>query len=406
MSATLLQSSRDYTPEDANNERSVLDIYAPRKAKAELDRYRLLSPTAGGKLILRVSPLCLGAMSFGNQWTHYMGKALDLDETRKLLDTFYEAGGNFIDTANFYQDEQSEMIIGEWIEEKGIRDEIVLATKYTGCHLDRKEGKFAGIGINYGGNHKKSLYHNLERSLKKLRTTYIDLLYVHWWDYSTSIPEMMQSLNDVVRSGKVLYLGISDTPAWVVAQANEYARHHGLAQFVVYQGMYNLARRDMERDIIPMARAYGMSIAPWGVLGQGKFKDPEHLKKQENWRSEAPPSETDLKISRALKEVADEIGGNVSLSLPLLVALAWTRHKVADVFPIVGTNNVAHLQQNIEALNIHLTADQVAKLDKASEFDLGFPYIFFGTDPHYLPGGLSQGTPLEPAGEIQFKQLA
>ncbi|WVQ77130.1 hypothetical protein IAR50_006813 [Cryptococcus sp. DSM 104548] len=226
MPRTLLNASVEYTPLHEGQPQSMFDIFQPAPApKTELASYRLLSPSAA----TRVSPLCLGAMSLGDQWTGFMGSGMSFDRASKLLDTFYEAGGNFIDTANNYQDEQSEMIIGEWMEKRGIRDEIVLATKYTSYGLDRKEGKFQGIGVNYCGNHKKNLRLTVESSLKKLRTDYINLLYVHWWDYSTSIPELMQSLNDIVKSGKVLYLGISDTPAWIVSQANEYARQNGLA---------------------------------------------------------------------------------------------------------------------------------------------------------------------------------
>ncbi|OWT36177.1 aryl-alcohol dehydrogenase [Cryptococcus neoformans Bt1] len=394
-----LTSSTDYTPADPNAKLSMADLFAPApKPKTELERYRLLSPSAA----IRVSPLCLGAMSLGDQWTPFMGGALNFEESCKFLDTFYEAGGNFIDTANNYQNEQSEMIIGEWMEKRGIRDEIVLATKYTTFCLDRKEGKFQGIGANFVGNHKKSLRLSVEDSLKKLRTSYIDLLYVHWWDYSTSIPELMQSLNDLVKSGKVLYLGISDTPAWVVSQANEYARHHGLAQFAVYQGLWNLGVRDLERDVIPMARANGMSIAPWGALGQGKFKSPEELKNKDKWRAGAPPTEQDIKISEALSEVAKELAADVK---PASIAMAWVRQTVTNCFPIIGGTNPEHLKANIEALKITLTDKQMEKLNDAYKFDYGFPYNRFGRDPHYLPEGKPDNGLLTTAAHLKYTQL-
>ncbi|WWC65012.1 uncharacterized protein I303_107626 [Kwoniella dejecticola CBS 10117] len=395
-------SGKDYTPSSGDNRKGFLEIFPPPpEPDTELRRYRLLSPSAG----IRVSPLCLGAMSIGDQWKGFMGNGLDYSQSEEFLDFFYKAGGNFIDTANNYQDEQSEIIIGEWMEKRGIRDEIVLATKYTTFPLDRKEGRFEGIGANYVGNAKKSLKLSVEASLKKLRTDYIDLLYVHWWDYSTSIPELMQSLNDLVMSGKVLYLGISDTPAWIVSQANEYARSHGLAQFVVYQGAWSLAQRDLERDIIPMARANGMSIAPWNTLGAGKFKTPEEIeerKKAGTLRSGLEPTPQQVEAAKALKEVADELGGNVKLPN---VALAWARHRVADCFPIVGGTSIDNLKSNIDALSIKLTPEQVEKLTNAVEFDFGFPYNAFGLDPHYLPGGIPNSVTLTTAAHLKYTEL-
>ncbi|WVQ86211.1 hypothetical protein IAT38_008379 [Cryptococcus sp. DSM 104549] len=398
--APLPQTAADWTPSDPNDRTTIGGIFPqPPEPKTELGRYRLLSPTAG----VRVSPICLGAMSIGDQWTGYMNKALGWEESCKYLDAFYEAGGNFIDTANVYQDEQSEMILGDWMEKRGIRDEIVLATKYTTYGMNRKEGQYQGIGANYCGNHKKNLRITLESSLKKLKTDYIDLLYVHWWDHSTSIPELMQSLNDVVKSGKVLYLGISDTPAWIVSQANEYARNHGLAQFVVYQGAWNLGMRDMERDIIPMCRANGMSIAPYAVLGQGKFKTPEELKERaDKLRGNTKPTEAQLKICEALQEVAKEVGEGVGLAS---VALAWARQMMADCFPILGGTNFEHLKENIEALKITLTDSQMERLSNAQEFDWGFPTGRFGRDPHYMPGGIPVANMVQPAGHLKYTVL-
>ncbi|WVR03355.1 hypothetical protein IAU60_000346 [Kwoniella sp. DSM 27419] len=393
-------AAKDFTPATKEHGRTgMADLFAPaREPQTELARYRTLAPTAG----IRVSPICIGAMSIGDQWTGFMGSGLNYDQSEEFLDYYYQAGGNFIDTASGYQDEQSEIIIGEWMEKRGIRDEMVIATKYSTFSLDRKEGKFQGIGANYVGNAKKNLVLSVESALKKLKTTYIDLLYVHWWDYSTSIPEMMQAMNDLVRSGKVLYLGVSDTPAWIVSQANEYARHHGLAQFVVYQGQWSVGNRDMERDIIPMARANGMSIAPWGVLGGGKFKTPEEVeerKKAGTLRSGAEPTEREAQISKALKEVSDELGGEVKLAN---IALAWARQMVADCFPILGGTSIENLKSSIDALKVHLSPEQLKKLNDAAPADLGFPYAFFGTDPHYLPEGKPNNALLTTAAHHQF----
>ncbi|KAF8579303.1 Aldo/keto reductase [Ramaria rubella] len=233
--------------------------------KTALGTYRILSPRCG----LRVSPLCLGAMGIGEAWSSYMGN-ITKEEALKLLDTYYDAGGNFIDTSNNYQDEQSEEWLGDWMEGRKNRDQIVLATKFTTSHKQHEIARAGrGVGANYGGNHAKSLHIALRDSLRKLKTDYIDILYVHWWEYTTSIEEMMRALDDVVRSGKVLYLGVCNLPAWIVAKANQYARDHALTPFVVYQGLWNIMTRDMERDIIPMCIEEGMAIAPWGSVGEG-----------------------------------------------------------------------------------------------------------------------------------------
>lgn len=159
---------------------------------------------------------------------------------------------------------------------------------------------------NYVGNSIKSMRVSVESSLKKLQTDYIDLLYVHWWDFTTSVEEVMQGLNQLITAGKVLYLGVSDTPAWVVVKANEYARAHGLRAFSVYQGKWNAGYRDMEREIIPMCRDQGMAIAPWGPLGQGKFKTEAAQKSGEKGSARASElSEHDVKISKALETIAD-----------------------------------------------------------------------------------------------------
>ncbi|TYJ54957.1 hypothetical protein B9479_004369 [Cryptococcus floricola] len=294
---------------------------------------------------------------------------------------------------------QSEMIVGEWMEKRGIRDEIVIATKYSTFSLNNKENSFSGVPINYAGNSRKNLRLTVEASLKKLRTDYIDLLYVHWWDYSASIPEVMLSLNDLVKSGKVLYLGISDTPAWIVAQANEYARQNALTPFVIYQGNWNVAKRDMERDIIPMCRANGMSVAAWGVLGQGKFKSPDEVKDQAYWRDGVPPTEAELAVSQVLQEVADELGEGIR---PANVAMAWARHVVADIFPIVGISKPEYLQSNIEAI---LTETQIQKLNNATPFAWGFPFDLFGRDPHYLPGGKPESYGMKSAGHVKFTKM-
>ena len=216
-------------------------------------RYKLL-----GKSGLRVSELCLGTMTFGDVWQDW-GLATSNDESRKIFDGFAEAGGNFIDTANKYNEGKSESLLGEFIESD--RDHFVVATKYT---LSTREGD-----PNACGNHRKNMVRALEASLKRLKTDYIDLYWVHAWDFMTPVEEVMRGLDDMVRAGKVLYLGISDTPAWIVSQANTLAEVHGWSPFVGLQIEYSLAQRDPERDLLPMARAFDLAVTPWSPLAGG-----------------------------------------------------------------------------------------------------------------------------------------
>ncbi|KAF4636291.1 hypothetical protein G7Y89_g1800 [Cudoniella acicularis] len=300
--------------------------------KKVLGQYRMLAPNAS----VRVSPLCLGSMNFGDAWEDFMGKC-DKETTEQILDYFYEAGGNFIDTSNNYQDEESEIWIGEWMKKRGNRDQMVIATKFTTCF---RTGHDDEIIINTTGNGTKSLHVSLEASLKKLQTTYIDLLYVHWWDFTCSIPELMQSLNTVVAQGKVLYLGISDTPAWVVSKANEYARQNGLRQFSVYQGRWSAEHRDFERDIIPMVASEGMGLAPWGALGGGNFKTEEQRASQEGRKN------------------------------------GW-RQRGSDQNQ-QGGRKLEHLKGNIDALKLSLTDEDIEEIEGANAFDIGFPHNFLG----------------------------
>jgi aryl-alcohol dehydrogenase-like predicted oxidoreductase len=328
--------------------------------------HRQLAPFAS----VRVSPLCLGAMAFGDKkWDRY-GECTK-DDAFSILDHFYSQGGNFIDTSNVYQLGQSEEWLGEWMASRGNRDDLVLATKYSSSS---RAGDSNIISSNYGGNGTKSLKYSLEHSLKRLGTTYVDILYVHWWDFTTSVEELMQSLNDLVRVGKVHYLGISDTPAWVVTKANQYARMSGLRQFVVYQGMWSAAKRDFERDIIPMCQDQGMGIIPYGVLNQGRFQTEEGFKEREKknpGRNFIPLSDHDKKVSRVLENLANKKGVKL-----YDVALAYVRYKAPYVFPLVGARKLGHIKSNIEGLGLVLTEDEVKEVEDAYPFDHGFPHTF------------------------------
>ena len=224
---------------------------------------------------------------------------------------------------------------------------------------------------------------SIRDSLKKLQTDFIDILYLHWWDHTTSIEEVMDSLHILVEQGKVLYLGISDTPAWVVSAANYYAKAHGKTPFSIYQGRWNIMLRDFEREIIPMARHFGMALAPWDVLGGGRFQTKaameERKKNNEGIRAimgGPEQTEEEVKMSAALEEVANE--HNVSLTA---VALAYVMSKTTNVFPLVGGRKVEHLHDNIKALSIKLSDAQIKKLEDVKPLDVGFPNNFIGENP-------------------------
>ncbi|OJJ94624.1 hypothetical protein ASPACDRAFT_37617 [Aspergillus aculeatus ATCC 16872] len=338
----------------------------PPPLKSNLHRHRQLAPNAS----IRVSPLCLGTMNFGEAWKERMGEC-SKETAFQILDHFFEKGGNFIDTANGYQNEESEMWIGEWLATRQVRDQVVIATKFSASYKGYEQDT---IQSNYGGNGIKSMRLSLAASLKKLQTEYVDIFYVHWWDYATTIPELMHALNDLVSGGKVLYLGISDTPSWVVTKANQYARDHGLRPFVVYQGMWNASIRDLEREILPMCRDEGMAISPYGTLGQGRFQTEATFRQREQTqtgRKSKPPTAVEIAVSKVLEGIATKKDTDITS-----VALAYVMQKAPYVFPIVGGRKVDHLQGNIKALSIALDAQELAQIETSYEFDPGFPHTF------------------------------
>lgn len=249
---------------------------------------------------------------------------------------------------------------------------MVVATKFTSAYKVFSEPSLQQS--NFGTNNSKSLALSVEASLRKLQTHYIDVLYVHYWDMTTGVEELMQSLNHLIASGKVLYLGISDCPAWVVVKANDYARHHGLRPFSVYQGRWSAAERDFERDIIPMCIDQGMGIAPWGALGGGYFKPTQQSGPADPGRN-MPSVATgkEAEVSRVLERIA----ASRSTPVPLTsIALAYVLHKTPNVFPIVGGRKLSHLKSNIEALAIRLSQEEIDEIETAYPFDIGFPLKF------------------------------
>jgi aryl-alcohol dehydrogenase-like predicted oxidoreductase len=320
-------------------------------------RYKLL-----GRSGLRVSELCLGTMTFGDDW----GWGAPKEESQKIFDRFVDTGGNFIDTANNYTNGTSEKFIGEFV--KTDRDHFVIATKYT---LSER-----GIDPNFGGNHRKNMSRSVEGSLRRLNTDYIDLLWLHMWDGMTPVEEVMRALDDLVRASKVLYVGISDTPAWVVSQANTLADLRGWSRFVAYQGEYSLASRAPERDILPMANAFDMTFLPWGILEGGELtgKYNSAIQSDEPKRSK-DTSERIKNIAAELMKLAQEID-----CTPSQIALNWARQRPYRMIPIIGARSEKQLQDNLGCLDFELTSDQIQRLNEASPIDLGFPHSFLGSD--------------------------
>ncbi|MFR0355044.1 aldo/keto reductase [Streptomyces sediminimaris] len=329
-----------------------------------LDTYRLL-----GRSGLRVSPLALGAATFGTEW----GWGAEPDEARELFDLYVERGGNFIDTASTYTNGSSERLLGEFTHEN--RESLVLATKYTTL---RRPGD-----PNSGGAHRKSLFASVETSLRRLNTDYIDLLYLHVWDFTTPVEEILRGMDDLVRQGKVLYVGICNTPAWQVSRMQAIADLRGWSPLIALQTEYNLIERTGERDLIPMAREMGLGVVPFSPLAGGVLTGKygrddltatevadDGTRKGFNIANGAL-TERGLAIADVVKEVATELGRT-----PGQVALAWSLKNPGVTAPITGARTTAQLRDNLGALEVDVTASQLARLEEAGAIGLGFPHDF------------------------------
>jgi aryl-alcohol dehydrogenase-like predicted oxidoreductase len=324
-------------------------------------KYRLL-----GNSGLRVSEAALGTMTFGDDWGWGSAK----DEARKVYDAFREAGGNFIDTANFYTNGTSESFLGEFME--GHRQSVVLATKYT--------MSAPGTDPNAAGNQRKNMMQAVEASLRRLRTDYIDLYWVHMWDQMTPVEEVMRGLDDLVRAGKVLYTGISDAPAWWIAQANTLAHLRGWSAFAGLQIEYSLIERTVERELLPMAKAFNIGVTAWSPLAGGVLTGKYHG----HGSSEQARMNTDMakgfmpepqragRVVAAVKSVSDDTARSMAQ-----VALAWLRYRPVPVIPILGARNLSQFQDNLANFDLTLSADQLKTLDEASRIELGFPYDIY-----------------------------
>ncbi len=336
--------------------------------------YRLL-----GNSGLRVSEAALGTMTFGDDW----GWGSSKDEARKVYDAFREAGGNFIDTANLYTNGTSETFLGEFLSDH--RNSMVLATKYTNA--------MPGKDPNAGGNQRKNMVQAVEASLKRLQTEYIDLLWMHIWDQLTPVEEVMRAFDDLVRQGKVLYVGVSDAPAWWIAQANTLATLRGWTPFIGLQIEYSLIERTVERELIPAAKALGVGVTAWSPLSggvltgkyHGSSKDKDGRMSGDMMKGFLPEEERAAKIISVVKIVAEQVGGSMAQ-----VALAWLRYRSVPVIPILGARKVEQLHDNLASLELQLTPEHISTLDDASKIQLGFPHDFYKMDMvrNFVYGGM------------------
>ncbi|KAK5044751.1 hypothetical protein LTR84_010525 [Exophiala bonariae] len=346
--------------------------------KTRLGHHRVLGPNCS----LKVSPLCLGAMNFGDIWSSIVG-ACTKETTYTILDQFREAGGNFIDTANMYMAGESEEWLGDWMSDRGVRDEMVLATKYTYTYKIHELCPPGTITSNFGGSNKKSLRLSLAESLKRLKTDYLDILYVHSWDGVASIPEMMRALDDVVKQGKVLYLGVSNWPAWLVVKANDYARQHALTPFVVYEGLLNAVARDIEREVLPMCKAEGLGLTVWEAMGGGKFKTKAE-KSQADGRPVYDLAGKGIEAYEAAATVMERIAKKKGTN-PMAIALRYVTLKAPYIFPIIGGRKIENLKSNIAALDIDLTEAEMKEIEAAAPVSLGYPHVILaGRDDQHV----------------------
>jgi aryl-alcohol dehydrogenase-like predicted oxidoreductase len=322
-------------------------------------RYRILGSSA-----LRVSELALGTMTFGEKW----GWGAGFDESRRMLDLYIDRGGNFVDTASNYTDGESEKQLGEMLV--GRRDRIVLATKYT--LTSRTDDP------NAGGNHRKNMVQTLEQSLRQLRTDRIDLLWMHMWDGITPIDEVVRALDDLVAAGKVLAIGISDTPAWVISRAVAIAELRGWARPAAIQLPYSLSGRDGERELLPMAAALDLAVLAWGNLDggvlTGKYSEGDGGPRRYGDHS---PGERPAMVAALVREIAAGCDAT-----PAQVCIAWVlaQRRLANLVPILGARTATQLAENLDALDLTLGPELLARLEEATAIRLGFPSTFLADD--------------------------
>jgi aryl-alcohol dehydrogenase-like predicted oxidoreductase len=351
-----------------------------------LDHYITL-----GRSGLRVSPFCLGAMTFGED----LGWGSSAEESQQIIDRFIERGGNFIDTANFYTKSHSEKIIGDHVgRHSARRDRLVIATKFSG-------NLYPG-DPNGGGSGRKSIIAACENSLRRLQTDYIDLYWLHNWDVHTPIEETMAALEDLVRAGKVRYLGVSDTPAWKIAQANVLAQFRGWSAFIGLQIEYSLLERTVEQELVPMAREFGLGITPWSPLKSGVLSGKYTRQNVGQLKSDRGFI-ADTYLNDKTYAILDELGiiAKAHDSTIARVALAWVQAQPGVTSTIIGARRLAQLEDNLQALEIRLSAEELGRLDALTKPKLGFPQSMQPWFPAIHNGGTTVNgvsAPLSPFG--------
>lgn len=326
-------------------------------------KYKLL-----GKSGLRVAEICLGAMMFGEEGG---STSANKEDSKKIFDTYINAGGNFIDTANTYTQGTSERYLSEFIASD--RENLVIATKYTLSNPDCPDK------ISSSGNSRKNMVHSLEKSLKSLKTDYIDLYWVHAWDFLTPEEEVMRSLDDMVSAGKILYIGISDTPAWIVSRSNTIAELRGWTQFTGLQIEYSLIQRAPERDLIPMANSLDLAVTPWAPLAGGALTGKYLSDKPEAGRvkeNSLRRNERSTKITKEVVSIAKELGVSATQ-----VALNWIRQQKGVFIPIVGAKRDSQISDSLGCVDFQLSKEHMDRLDEVSKIELGFPHEFLKNEP-------------------------
>lgn len=364
------------------------------KPLTSLNNYRLL-----GNSGLRVSPMCLGTMTFGTDW----GWGADFETSQQIFNTYAGRGGNFIDSANIYTDGSSEEFLGRLLE--GKRDRFVLATKYS-LNTDPKNP-------NAGGNHRRSMITAVEDSLKRLKTDYIDLYWLHAWDYRNSIEEVLRALDDLVRQGKILHIGLSDTPSWIVSEGQAIARLRGWTPVSAIQIHYNLVERTSEADMIPMAEHHNITPLAWSPLAGGVLAGKytmEDLKedndgdgngsgRKEMSQSMGQLNERSIEIGEKVKEIAEEIGRS-----PSQVSLNWLLQQPGGTIPIVGARKLSHVEDNLQAVDFTLTPEQMQRLNEVSSYQPSFPRNF--VTPQLIDSMVDGETEIEEAKLIRQQKAA
>jgi aryl-alcohol dehydrogenase-like predicted oxidoreductase len=337
-----------------------------------LDHYVTL-----GRSGLRVSPLCLGAMTFGED----LGWGSSVEESQQIMDRYIDLGGNFIDTANFYTKSHSEKIIGDHVgRHPARRDRLVIATKFSG-------NLYPG-DPNGGGSGRKSIVSACENSLRRLQTDYIDLYWLHNWDVHTPIEETMAALDDLVRAGKVRYLGVSDTPAWKIAEANVTARFRGWSAFIGLQIEYSLLERTVEQELMPMARELGLGVTPWSPLKGGALSgkytraNAGEVKRDRGQLLESFLNEKTYTLVEELDVIAKAHDSTVAR-----VALAWVRAQPGVTSTIIGARRLAQLEDNLKSVDVNLTSKELGRLDARTKPTLGFPQSLQAFFPAFHSGG-------------------